>query len=151
MLVFIIFGVEVMLKSVVLATALVVAFGGAALAQEGGCTASVGRVLGSVLVNQGHGFMQVTPHIILHSGDIVMASGDGSGVVTFSDGTSANVIAGHAVRVPGGLPCSGTAGGGETANGFAPGYVLGGVAVLAGGGLIGLALSNSGKSSPVSP
>lgn len=140
-----------MLKSVAFSAILALAFGGTALAQEGGCTATVDRVVGSLLVNQGHGFMQLTHDIVLHPGDIVMASGDGSGVVDFSDGTAAKVGPGHAVRVPAGLPCAGAPEGGEAANGAVPGYVFGGGAILAGGALVGLALSHSGHSSPTSP
>lgn len=135
-----------MKKCFALSAVMLLILSGTAFAQAGGCTASVNHISGSLLVNQGNGFRPLTHNIVLHPGDIVMASGDGSGVVDFSDGTAAKVVQGHAVRIPGSLPCGGVHEGGETANGFAPGYVF-----LGGAAFIALGLSNAGHSSPVSP
>lgn len=141
-----------MFKTIALSTVMALIVSNAAFAQVGGCTATVNNVVGSLLVNQGQGFVPLTHNIVLHPGDVVMASGSGAGKVVFSDGGAAKVFEGNAVRVPESMPCAGTPEGTEASNGIGPNLFLGGTAIAAGAGIIALiASSHSSKSSPVSP
>ncbi len=79
-----------------------------------------------------------------------MASGNSSGVIDFSDGTTAKVVQANAVHIPGSAPCGGAPEGSEASTGFNPGIGVG-VAGLAVVGLGAVAIASNRHNSRVSP
>ena len=142
-----------MVKAFFLSTVVAVGMSGVAVAQSA-CTAVINHISGSILVNQGHGFHHILHGVVLHTGDIAMASGNSSGVVDFSDGTVEQLVHGNSIRIPGGAPCAGAPpvaqASASPVGGLNPGLIGAGAVVLGVGGLVAVAVSGS-KSSPVSP
>lgn len=145
-----------MVKTLALSAAIVIGLTGAALAQSGACTAVVEHVSGSLLVNKGHGFQHLQNRSVLNAGDVIMASGRGAGLVRFSDGSTAQVSVGNAVRVPGKMPCDPLAGykasySPKEASVSDPSAGLIGAGVLGIGGILVAIAVLSSHASPVSP
>ena len=90
---------------------------------------------GKVSINRGDGYQPLVERTSASPGDLVMASPNGSGKITYSDGCVVEVKPGAVVPVNESSPCTT-----PTRSGFKPGYLIVGVLVVGGvAGVIALA------------
>jgi len=101
--------------------------------------AGVEVVEGQVSINRGDGYQPVVDWAPASPGDLVMASPNSSGKITYADGCVVEVTPGAVVAVQEYSPCTT-----PERSGFKPGYLIGGVLVV--GGIVGgvIALTGGG-------
>jgi hypothetical protein len=105
---------------------------------------------GTVLINKGNGFVQVTGPIEVVPGDMVMVN-EGTAQMTFPDGSVASMQPGQVYTVGSaggaGAGAGVAAGAGAGAGGLSATTLIVGGVVVAGGAAAAIAASNSGKKS----
>jgi hypothetical protein len=67
---------------------------------------SVDPAKGVVLVNRGHGFVQISKPVKLKVGNAVMVGPDGGAIITYADGCPVNVIPGTVETIAALSPCA---------------------------------------------
>ncbi len=125
--------------------------------------ATLSGVQGSVMVNPGDGYYLTTGPTTLKPGDLVMLNPGGAAQLLFADGCHVPLQVGAVFTVGANSPCAAQFGQGQqpsetpsqATGGFDTGTLLIGVAVVAGGVGLAVALSgggsSGGSSTPASP